>query len=282
MPIETYICYNGDFVKEALFRTDHKNRAFRYGDSLFETIRVSSKNILLFDAHIERLTSSMSFLKMEIPAAFNKDELGKQIIKLLNLNRLFQGVRVRLTVYRTEGGLYTPTSNKINYIIEAEKLDNEKYILNTKGLVIDIFKDFKKPLNRLSNLKTNNAIPYILAGIYKTERNLGDCLLLNENNNIIEAISSNLFVVKGRNIFTPSLDDGCLDGVMRNRIIEIALELNYIVFEDASIRENDLIDADELFLTNAISGIKWIGAFKSKRYYNNSAKLFVSVLNRSV
>jgi branched-chain amino acid aminotransferase len=86
--------------------------------------------------------------------------------------------------------------------------------------------------------------------------------------------------VKGRNIYTPSLDDGCLDGVMRSKIIGIALNLNYIVFEDAHINETNLLDADELFLTNAINGIKWVGAYKTKRFYNDSAKLFISVLNK--
>ena len=162
---------------------------------------------------------------------------------------------------------------------EAEKLENEKYTLNTKGLVIDIFDEFKKPLNKLSNLKTNNAIPYVLAGIYKKKRNLGDCILLNENNNIIEAVSSNIFTVKGKSMYTPSLEEGCLDGVMRNRIIDIALDMNYIVFEDAILSVNDITAADEIFLTNAISGIQWVGAYKTKRFYNTAAKKLIADLN---
>ncbi len=278
MPIETYICYNGNFVKEALFGIDLQNRAFRYGDSLFETIRVSSKNILLFDSHFERLTQSMKFLEMEIPENFNKAVLTQQITKLLNLNRLFQGVRIRLTVYRHGKGLYTPENNSVDYIIEAEKLPDEKYTLNTKGLVVDIYNKFKKPLNKLSNLKTNNSIPYILAGIYKKKHKLDDCILLNENNNVIEAVSSNIFLVKNNNIYTPSLEEGCLNGVMRNKIIDIALKLDYIVFEDARVRIADMIEADEIFLTNAISGIRWVGAFKNKRYYNFTSKKIIGKL----
>ena len=282
MPIEPYICFNGDFVKEKQTVLTCQNRAFRYGDALFETIRVSSKKIFLFDDHLKRLTKSMGFLKMNVPSSFNKEDLSKQIIKLLNTNRLFQGARLRLTVFRADGGFYTPVTNNISYIIEAEKLENEKYILNKKGLIIEIYDEFKKPVNALSNFKTTNAFPYILAGIYKKENGFDDCILLNQNNNIIEAISSNIFLVKGKSIYTPSIDDGCVAGVMRNKIIDIAIDLKYIVFEDASLRITDLLNADEVFLTNAINGVKWAIAFRTKRYYNTVSKQLIAELNNKL
>ncbi len=280
MPIEPYICFNGDFVKENQAVFTCQNRAFRYGDALFETIRVSSKNILLFDDHLKRLTKSMGFLKMNIPSNFNKEDLTEQITKLLNHNRLFQGARLRLTVFRADGGYYTPITNNISYIIEVEKLESEEYILNKKGLIIEIYDEFKKPINALSNFKTTNAFPYILAGIYKKENGFDDCILLNQSNNIIEAISSNIFLVKGKSIYTPSIDDGCVAGVMRNKIIDIAIKLKYIVFEDASLRITDLLDADEVFLTNAINGVKWTIAFRTKRYYNTVSKQLIAELNK--
>lgn len=278
MIASNYICFNGSFHKEDTPIFTAQNRAFKYGDALFETLHASGTIVQFFPEHTQRLAESMISLKMQVPKSFD-EVLLRNITKLLNKNKLYQGARVRITVFRNDGGLYTPTSNETSYLIEATKLENDQYVLNKKGIVIDLYPEIKQPKNIFANLKTTNALLYTMAGIYKTENNFDDCLLLNEDNNVIEAISSNIFYVKENSLFTPSLSEGCLRGIMREQIINIALSLGYTVFDDCTIKPDELLAADEIFLTNAVSGLKWVVAYKDRRYYNKVAKQFTQQLN---
>jgi len=272
------ICYNGEFYNEdtALFSAD--NRAFRYGDSLFETIHCNGTQIQFFEEHIERLQLGMEILRMEIPINF-ADTIRKNIESLITKNKSFLGTRIRLSVFRNPGGLYTPNTNSISYLIESSKLDEPKYYLNRKGLKIGIFNTYKKPANSLSPFKTGNSLPFILAALYKSEKKWDDCLLINERQNLVESVSSNLFVVKDSILFTPSLESGAVNGIMREQIIQIALNLGITVYDDCIIKPEQLAEADEIFLTNAIVGIRWVVALGERRYFNRCAKIFIKELN---
>ncbi len=279
MPTNNYINFNGNFIPNDTPVLTAENRAFHYGDALFETMHATGTIVQFFNEHFKRLTTSMRKLKMLVPPKFNTDAMHNEITRLLNKNRFYQGTRIRLTVFRNNGGLYTPATNDISYIIETKKIDNADYVLNKKGLKIGVFEQSRKPINIFSNLKTTNALCFIMAGLYKTENKLDDCIILNQENNIAEAISSNIFIVKDNNIYTPSLDDGCVAGIMREQIINIALSLNYTVFDDCSVKPDDLLTTDEVFLTNAVSGIRWIVAYEQKRYFNKIAKILITRLN---
>ena len=279
-----HISFNGKIYAEENFKQDINNRAFLYGDGLFETIHSSGGKIHFFYEHINRLIKSMNVLKMEVPVRFSIDTIGlqREILRLINKNKYQKAARIRITVYRKSGGLYTPKNNEVNYLIQIEKLEYPDYQINKKGLSIDIFEDIAKPNNILSNLKLTSSVFFVLAGIYKTEKKLDECIILNEKGNMVEALSSNLFLVKENNIYTPPLSSGCLNGIMRSKIIDIAKSLNYTVSDKAPLNSKDLIAADEVFLTNAISGIKWVLAFKQRRYYNKVSKLLVNKLNSQV
>jgi len=278
---ENYISFNGKIFTENNFKFDINNRAFLYGDGLFETMRASSGKIHFFYEHIKRLIKSMKILKMEVPTRFTSDILGfeKEIFRLINKSKYQKSARIRLTIYRKSGGLYTPTTNEVNYLIKTEKLEHTDYQLNKEGLFVDTFDEIAKPTNILSNLKLTSSVFFVLAGIYKKENNLNECIILNNQNNIVEALSSNLFFVKDKYIYTPPLSSGCLNGIMRSKIIEIAKSLNYNLIDNLPLNINNLINADEIFLTNAISGIKWVLAFKQKRYYNKTSKILINKLN---
>ncbi|GAB4278684.1 MAG: aminotransferase class IV [Marinilabiliales bacterium] len=279
MPVEQFICLNGEFIKKKETIFYYNNRSFRYGDGLFETIKVNSKKIYFFQEHYNRLTSGMKLLKFDIPEKWSIKYFHGLIIRLLNINRLFQGARVRLTVFRSYGGFYTPENNNCEFLIEADYYEHEDYVLNSKGLKMGIYTEVLKPINLLSNIKSNNSLIYILAGLYKKANYYDDCFIVNERGNISEAVSSNVFVISGKNIYTPALNEGCVNGIIRNQILDIATALRFIVYEEAVITENDLLKADEIFLTNAISGIKWVVAFKEKRYFCNLSKMFLKQLN---
>jgi len=277
------IIYNSKFISGESINIFSKNRAFLYGDSIFETLRVNNRKILFFEEHLNRLVSGMKVLKYEIPDKFTifRNKLEDEIIQLLNRNKIFKSSRIRLTVFRKTGGFYTPQTNETDYIISALKMKNEKFELNSDGLLIGIFNEIKKPVNVFSQYKTANSIIYTLAGIYKNENNFDDCLILNNKGNIIESISSNIFIVKDKNLITPTINEGCINGIMRNEIITLA-KLHKISCIEKSIDFTDLLKADEVFLSNSIAGIKWVVAYKNKRYYKKTSDFLIRKLNESL
>ncbi|HXC03305.1 MAG TPA: aminotransferase class IV [Bacteroidia bacterium] len=275
---ELSINYNGTIRKasEPVFYTT--NRAFRYGDGLFESIRVAQGKVRFLERHLNRLRDSMILLKMDVPEFFGVPFFEEKINALLQTNKIAEGGRVRLTVFRDEGGLYNPETNHVSWLLEATPMTDNLYTLNENGLVVDLYNEFKKPLNRMSCIKSNNALVYVMAGIFKNENKLDDCILLNERFNITEAISSNLFAAKNGVLYTAPIAEGCLDGVMRSEIINIARENRIAVYE-VTMAMNVMLNSDEIFLTNAIRGIQWVGTYRAKRYTNKMAEKLVALLN---
>ncbi len=280
MKNKNQIVLNGAFKPEEESSICFQNRAFLYGDSIFETLRVNNRNILFFEEHLARLVSGMGVLKYNIPDKFTifKNKLKEEILSLLNRNKIFKSARVRITVFRKSGGFYTPDTNAVNYLISTSQLKTDKFILNTDGLRISVFNELKKPINKFSPYKTGNSLLYTLAGIYKTEIAVNDCLILNEKNQIIEAVSSNLFLVKNKTLVTPPVSDGCINGIMRNELITYA-KLYDIPCVEHSVSENDLLSAEEIFLTNSISGIQWVVAYKDKRYFKRLSDFLLQKIN---
>jgi branched-chain amino acid aminotransferase len=254
------------------------NRAFRYGDALFETIRVVNNKVMYLQDHLHRIKVGMTLMKMIIPPGFNSENIFSLIKELVKLNKIQNDVRLRLTVFRNDGGYYMPTSNEISFLIESEEVANKGYLLNEKGLQIDIYPELPKYMNKLSCLKSANAILYVLAGIFKKENQLDEVIILNQDQRICETISSNLFIVKNGAMYTAALSEGCTDGVMRKQIIRIAND-NKILCHEISLQQNVLHNADELFLTNAIKGVQWVAQFKTKIYQSKMTSFFSQKIN---
>jgi len=279
MPSSKYINLNGSIADASQPVLTHRNRAFRYGDALFETIRLMNGEILYFDRHLERLKRSMNVLGMEWHPDFSFQNLYLLIRHLDQVNELKGNGRIRLEVFREDGGLYTPESNKVSYLIEAERMDKKEYYFNETGLKVEVYSELAKPLNKLSNLKSSNSLIYILAGLYKNNNRCDDCLILNSDGNIAEAISNNIFLVSKEQLFTPSLNQGCVAGVMREVIIDLMNSKKKKVTEN-KITLEQLLAADEVFLSNVIDGIRWVGAIKNKRYFNKFSKLLFEDIRR--
>ena len=138
--------------------------------------------------------------------------------------------------------------------------------------------DMKKQKNFLSNYKTKNGLMYVMAAIAAREKNLDDLLLSNEKGGILESSNSNLFVVSNGVLYTPSLDEGCLAGTMRMQVINLAIHHGIKVYECTILPQN-LLAADEIFLTNAIRGISWVGGYRTKRYFNVISRRIQAYLN---
>ena len=277
MGIDKYCILNGHIVSVYEPSVPFTNRAFRYGDSLFESIRFCNNKIMFLKDHVTRLKLGMTVLRMNLPAEFNTENIYDLITVLLKKNGHAPNARIRLTVFRNEGGYYTPESDDYSFLVVSEALDSI-YNLNQKGYWVYIYGDIKKSINKLSNIKSGNALMYVMAGLSKQSMKLDDCLLVNENGAICESINSNIFVVKNGTIYTAPLSEGCVAGVMRKQIMNIANENKILTFE-SSITPYTLMNGDEVFLTNSINGIRWVGQFKDKFYTNKMSQFFVDKLN---
>lgn len=278
MKHKQFICLNGEMLPAGEPALLHTNRAFSYGDALFETIHANGTILQFFDDHYKRVIKGVQMLGMDKRSLPGKDQLEKLIIKLLNKNHLYNGVRIRLTVFRDTGGYYTPDKESCSFIIESLPLPFDQYILNDKGLTAGLFTSLLKQADSLSNLKTANSLIYIMAGLYKKEAGLDECFILNTKERLVESISSNLFIIKNGILFTPSLSEGCVEGIMRRQIIRIAQKEGIDCIETGIVKE-DLLKADECFFTNAITGIRWVVAFGQKRYYSKTARKLITALN---
>ncbi|MBN2213302.1 MAG: aminotransferase class IV family protein [Bacteroidales bacterium] len=276
---EKYICLNGSYVKVDKPLLEIQNRSFLYGDGIFETIHANGTEPQFIERHLNRMLGSMRILKMVIPDFFTTEYFTSHIKGVLTRNKQFQGARIRITVFRNGGGRYAPEVNEASFVIESSPLDSATYQLNQKGYRVDVFEDMTKPIHPLSGIKTTSALLLVLAGVFRTEKMLDDCLLLNQNNRICESLSSNLFLVKGNKYYTPSLKEGCLPGIMRQVIIGMIRKESLYLNDDCSLTVEDLFNSDEIFLTNSISGIRWVVAFRQKRYFNKSSKFLIKMLN---
>jgi branched-subunit amino acid aminotransferase/4-amino-4-deoxychorismate lyase len=277
-----YACINGQFVKSDEPQLLVSNRSFQYGDGVFETIRCLNSQPLFFEKHFQRLQNALHQLNMILPDEYSENYFIFLIQNLLQKNRIYKGARARLHVFRNEGGYYTPSDNSASFLLTVDAIDSEYFMLNEKGIHIDIYTNITKPINELSQFKTCNALLFVKAGLWKKEQSLDDCLLLNNDGNIIESSASNFFMVTSGKLVTPSIYSGCVDGTMRRTIFEIAAEKNIQLMESDKIQEKHLATADEIFLTNAIQGISWVGAFKNHRYYHNFSSKLTAYLNETI
>tara|TARA_R110000868_G_scaffold29420_8_gene109460 strand:- start:697 stop:1542 length:846 start_codon:yes stop_codon:yes gene_type:complete len=272
--------FNGNLLSKNTFYLNHENRGLRYGDALFESIRVVNGKIFFWEDHYLRLMASMRILRMEIPMNFTMEFLEEQLLAAVKANGLLeQSGRVRLTVFRNNGGLYLPQTNDVSYIIEASVLDSPFYTLNNEAYEVELFKDFYVNPDMLSTLKTNNKAINVVGSIYAAENGYQNCLLLNNEKKVVEALNGNLFLVKDQLIKTPSLKDGCLNGIVRKKLIGILGALDNYNFEEAFISPFELQKADELFITNAITGIRPITKYRKKEYGNKVASDLLGKLN---
>ncbi|TMI94966.1 MAG: 4-amino-4-deoxychorismate lyase [Bacteroidetes bacterium] len=270
--MKKYFNYNGRFFADDKNVLSKDDRSYRYGDGVFETMKLINGNILLRDHHFERLFSGLEVLKFHIPVLFTKQKIEKEIKELGKKNECERSARIRLSVSRGNGRL-SDCDNKFSYLIECWPLEQKGF--NENGLIIDIFPDARKSIDVFSNLKSANYLPYVMAAIWAKENRLNDVLILNQHDRICDSTIANVFWIKDNNIFTPPLSEGCVAGVMRKKILELAtLNPDYLVQESVLTREI-LLQADEVFLTNAIAGIRWVKEYRNKVYQNTiSGKIF--------
>lgn len=251
-----FVCFNGNFLPadEPLFTP--QNRSFRYGDGVFETIKVFNGKIILEQFHYDRLFLGLKMLqiKNELPM----QNFSAKILELCRKNNCTESARVRLAAFRNN-------QNKAEYVLEALPLPKEINQWNGKGLTIDLYPYSRKNADAFSNLKTTNFLPYVLAELFAKERGLDDAIVLNAFNFLADSSKANIFLIKKKKIYTPALHQGCVNGVMRRFLLDELKKNDYRIQQD-EISEEDLLNAEEVFLTNSIYDIRWVEKFRDKTF----------------
>ena len=276
----SYVFHKGEFLNDSEAVIAKDNRAFRFADGFFESMRIVNGQALYLENHFARLMDTAAALKIRPGEGFSIESLRSEINELLKRNNITHGGRMRITFYRKSTGFYLPKQDEMTYFIEAEPLPDNEFVLNSTGRLVDIFQDFKKEVNKLSVFKTLNCQLYVQAAIHARDKGLDEALIQNNKLSIIESNSSNLFIVSNGVLYTPTLDDGCLAGTMRMNIINLALENKIKVYE-CTLNPHNLLAADEMFLTNAVRGIEWVVGYRTKRYFNDMSKKMIGLLNES-
>lgn len=273
------LCYNGKFMAgdKPLLTVD--NRSFRYGDGCFETMKVYQGQLLLADLHFERLIASLHLLHFHIPAHFTKDYFTGLIRELCRLNSVSELARVRLTVWRAGTGLYDPVDHTPHFIIQCWELPEHIFELNSAGLVLDVFPDAVKSCDKIANVKSNNCLPYVLAALYAKQHQVNETVLLNQHGRVADTSIANIFIVRNNHVYTPPLTEGGVCGVMRKYLLQ--KEFPFRISEQP-LTVKDLQTADEIFLTNVIFGVRWVGRFRNSSYGNATSAILHEMLFESM
>ena len=263
--------------KELKFSID--NRAFLYGDGLFESVKIINGKPFNLEAHLKRLFSASTLLDLQINAS--KKDFINNIDFLIKENKITKGGNLKIIVFREEGGKFLPENNSTSFLIMSKESENNLFKLNKNGLDLGLFRDQLKPKGELSNYKSISALQSIICSLDARKKAKEDCLMFNPENNIVESSNSNVFYVRNRLIYTPKLLEGCVDGTMRNCILNLKnLDFNII---ETEVRTEDILDADEVFLSNAISGIRWVSSIEDRKFsQHNISQLLTEKINQLV
>lgn len=281
MSEKNLINHNGSLIDGAAPALMVSNRAFRYGDGIFESIRLWEGQMPLFHLHFRRLMESAQIIKLKLPKQQDEDFFKQEILKLAEAKGVGRNARIRLCLYRKDGGAYEPVSSTAEFLIEAEGKKEKLFEPGEEGLTIDLYSEMEKPATRLSNIKSCNALVYVLAALYRKEHKLDDCLLINNKGRVIEAIESNIFLVEEGTVVTPPLAEGCVDGVMRAYVMQL-MEQEGIAVHESPIVLEQLFSAREIFFTNAIRGIRSVRRYKSREYGNSFTRKIQHLLLESL
>ena len=257
------------------------NRAFLYGDAVFETLIIFNDKILFWEDHYFRLMSSMRIIRLDIPDKYTPEFFKENIIKIHNNISQTGNSRIRINIYRSSGGKYKPEKNTPSFIISCESINYNTYKLNKGHYEVDLYKDYYLDNQLISSIKSNNKIINVVASIYASENGFNNCILLNKDKLVSEFINSNLFIIKDEKIYTPTLKSGCLNGVVRKNLFKILSSSSFEVCEQ-DLSTFDITQSDEIFGTNIAQGIFSVTKFRKKDYDCSKTKKITTMLNNFI
>lgn len=245
------VCINGEMVPKDKAVVSVFDRGFLYGDGVFETLRIYNGIPFMLDEHMGRLIAGLKALR------FQKLPAGIKVYasRVIEANKISNGI-LRITVTRGEvvAGIDPLACMEPTVAITATEgvpYPEESYLKGFRAVIANIKKDRNSPLCRV---KSANFLTHILAKGEAVDAGVDEALMLNYEGFLTEATVSNLFLLKGNSLLTPSLESGILPGVTRRVVIDLTGQMGLEV-KQREIRHEELYSADEAFLTNSLMEI---------------------------
>lgn len=260
------VVFNGKMTTAARIGLPDMDRAFRFGDSWFETMLFRGRAIRYWDTHCRRIGKAASVFGFDVPDISSVPEWA---LRLADLLPDADSYRVRLTLWRTEGRGYMPLSQKTHWLLEVFEMSSPDTAVRQLG----ISRRTHIYSGRGFSGKTGNSAPYVMASAEARAEGWPHILLLNEKGMIAETANANIFWKERDTWHTPPLSSGCTDGVMRRHVIRI-LEEQGLRVSETSAPPQVLTQASEIFITNALIGIKNIHLFGLKEYPVHAEKIY--------
>lgn len=226
------------------------NRGFLYGDGFFETIKVVDGVPVFWEQHWQRILRTSRYLKARL--SYSEQEFRDIIKVYINENQPRLG-RLRITFYREGEGKYLPKEHTLNYFFDFEASSQRAFELSQ--LNAQVRSSVVLPTHDSGNYKLISKTLQIKAAIEAQEEGCNEAIMLNDRGELAEGIAGNIFILKIDQLYTPSLDSGCLAGTTR------AIFLSYFSeTKECELYLEDIDQADAVFLTNSIKGIQIVNA----------------------
>ncbi len=253
------------------------DRGFLYGDGVFETMRSYSGIVFKADAHLDRLYNSLRAVKIKIP--YSKSLLKSRIYKLLKINKL-NDAYIRITATRGTGtvGLAKMDCKNPTVVIFVKKFTPYPARMYKNGISVKIVKVRQNENSPVSGIKSISFLNYILARFEAKKDGLDDAIMLNSKSEICESTISNIFLVKGRQLITPSLESGILPGITRKAILGLASRAG-LRPREKKVTTKELYSADEVFLTNSLMEVMPVVKVDNRRINTGKPGIFTRLLH---
>lgn len=268
-----FVIINNQIIKEDQAFISIKERGFRFGDGVFETCRVIDEIIYNWEAHLERLNYGLEAIRIKVEL----EELEENCKKLIEKNSLIYGL-IRIYVSRGIGSLgYYPT-NKSKPLIVIETLEAPE--LRYENLKLSLSSYTRPSIKSLPiNYKLAQGLNSTLARMEAVDNDCFDAIMLNDSDEICETSSANIFWIKNDILYTPHESCGALLGTLRQKIIF----LSPIKFVKIKAKMDEILNADEVFLTNASLGIIGVDQILNKNYPSKKyLGIFRNLLNEDI
>lgn len=248
--------YNGEVLQANRF-PEVPEGLRDWGYFFVEEMHVAENRIFFLQEHLQQIRINLDLFEMLVPIPFQGEGIAFQrmVSRLLNKNKYYMGAAIRLYIFED------------SWCVLAEPLPNREYTVGEEGITVDVFNRMTKPVHPLSTGHSGTAALWSIAARYAREKGISCCLIQNDRGFLCEAAGSNLFVLKGGCLETPSLECGTYHDVIREKVMQAARDAGLKVKSLDKLTFEKIKDADELFIANAARGIQWVKGIHERRYY---------------
>jgi 4-amino-4-deoxychorismate lyase len=272
------INFNGEFIQEEQLTLDiSTNRCFLYGDGVFESMLGTANGVRFWEDHYDRLVKSATAIRLDIQRLPGSQNLHEMVKRLVVENGITTRCRVKFQIWRTSKGLYNPDADDVSYIITVVEFDRPLVILKKRVKVIH---SPRLTFTEYSSFKTCNSLPYVLASKERAKLGLDDVLLLDQKDRVAEFSSMNIFWFQKGKLFTPSLNTGCIAGVMRKRILDYC-QKNKIKTVPALSNIDALPESSHIFGSN-FSGIHPVAGINEWQFEHQLPDFMIEFIEREL